>query len=446
MEALRSEDTSRPRLSPASKAAGGGLLLAVVFIMALFLLMSLTTFDTWGAMIVGPVLFLISLPILSRQAAREGDRSIYRLLVFALVLKFGAAILGNYVAYSVYGGQVDLAGYHRVGVQLAEHFRAGNFHTGLKGVTGSNFPILLNGIIYAIIGPTKLGGFIVQSWLGFWGLYLFYRAFTIAVPEGRSRSYARLVFFLPSQIFWSSYMGKDPWMVLALGVTAYGAARMLSGRTWRGLFAAGLGMWMASLVRPHVAGIAGLGLAAAFLIRRPRVELRQLAPVAKGLALVVIAALAVVLVAKTQSYLKNQGIDTSKGVTSALEQAGVGGESGGSEFKAQVVRSPAQYPAAAVTVLFRPFLFEVNSVFSVLAGVEGTFLILLTILRLGWIREGFRQVRRRPYVLFAISYVAVFVFAFSSFANFGLLARQRVQLVPFYLVLLAIPPTRLQNR
>jgi hypothetical protein len=35
--------------------------------------------------------------------------------------------------------------------------------------------------------------------------------------------------------------------------------------------------------------------------------------------------------------------------------------------------------------------------------------------------------------------VLVFVYAFSSFSNFGLLARQRVQALPFLLVLYALP-------
>jgi hypothetical protein len=42
-------------------------------------------------------------------------------------------------------------------------------------------------------------------------------------------------------------------------------------------------------------------------------------------------------------------------------------------------------------------------------------------------------------VVFSVIYVLLFIIAFSSFANFGLLARERVQLYPLFLVLLAIP-------
>jgi hypothetical protein len=48
--------------------------------------------------------------------------------------------------------------------------------------------------------------------------------------------------------------------------------------------------------------------------------------------------------------------------------------------------------------------------------------------------------RSTPYVVYAGVFVLGFMVAFSSFPNFGLLARQRVQLFPFYFVLFCIPP------
>ena len=46
---------------------------------------------------------------------------------------------------------------------------------------------------------------------------------------------------------------------------------------------------------------------------------------------------------------------------------------------------------------------------------------------------------RSPYVTFALAYSGLFVLAFSAIGNFGLLARQRTQLLPFVLVLIAVP-------
>ena len=47
-----------------------------------------------------------------------------------------------------------------------------------------------------------------------------------------------------------------------------------------------------------------------------------------------------------------------------------------------------------------------------------------------------------PYLLFAIVYSVIFTFAWSAFANFGALVRQRVQVWPFVLLLLSLPAVR----
>jgi hypothetical protein len=56
--------------------------------------------------------------------------------------------------------------------------------------------------------------------------------------------------------------------------------------------------------------------------------------------------------------------------------------------------------------------------------------------------QALRHPRRRPYVAFVVVFSLLFIYAFSSIANFGILARERTQLLPFFLVLLAIPAVR----
>jgi hypothetical protein len=46
---------------------------------------------------------------------------------------------------------------------------------------------------------------------------------------------------------------------------------------------------------------------------------------------------------------------------------------------------------------------------------------------------------RVPYVAYCLAFVVMFVFAFSSIGNFGIMTRQRTQVFPFLLVFLAIP-------
>jgi hypothetical protein len=112
-----------------------------------------------------------------------------------------------------------------------------------------------------------------------------------------------------------------------------------------------------------------------------------------------------------------------------------------------VVESPGRLPIAIVTVLFRPHVLEANNAQALIAAAEGTFLLLLSIVRLPSILAAIRSMRRQSYVAFAFFFSGLFIVAFSGVANFGTLARERVQLLPLYLVLLfAVPPERKEER
>jgi len=419
----------------------GGLALAAVLVVGILLVAASGGPDASGALLVGPILFLVSLPAFSRRARLEGDRRLFWLLVLALLAKFIGSVVRYYVAFDVYGGVADAAGYHDAGVRIAERFGAGNFETGLDSLSDTNFIRFLTGVVYSFTGPTGLGGFLVFSWLGFWGLYFFYRAFRVAVPEGRSWGYAKLVFFLPTLVFWPSSIGKEAWMTFALGIAALGAARVLSGRMWRGLIVAGVGLWAAAIVRPHVAGLLAVALAAGYLFRRPTGELRLFAPLSKALGLAALAVVAFLLVSRTDEFLQKAAIETEGGVTAVLQQTTERTETGGSKFAPSILESPARAPVAVMTVLYRPFIFEVHNVQALAASLETTFLLVLSLTRWRWILAAIRSIRRQPYVAMALAYTCVFIVAFSGFANFGLLARERAQLLPLALVLLCVPPS-----
>jgi len=95
-----------------------------------------------------------------------------------------------------------------------------------------------------------------------------------------------------------------------------------------------------------------------------------------------------------------------------------------------------------VTILFRPFPFEVHNAQAAITALESSLLLCLTLARRRAIWHAVRHLRRWPYVAFILVYSGLFVVAFSSIANFGILARERTQLLPFFLVLLAVPASR----
>ena len=422
---------------------GGVLLGGAITVLGLLVLISTHTSGLWVILFLLPILLAASWPAFLRQARRERDARLAQLLMLALVLKLFGSLVRYWIAIHVYEGVADAIQYHQVGADLARRFAAGHFDTGLSSLSSTDFIRFFTGVIYTVTGPSIYAGFLLYSWLAFWGMFFLYQAFTIAVPDGNRRSYARLLFFLPSMLYWPSSIGKEAWMLFALGLAAKGTARLLTGRTWGGLVLAGTGLWLATLVRPHVGGMAALGLLVAYLLARPPRRLGMLGAVIKLFGLAVLLGVAVVLLAQIQRYLLDKGIDPAEGVNSVLAESARRTSGGGSGFQApSTSTSLLGLPYATVTILFRPFPFEAHNAQAAVIALESTLLLCLTVARSRTIWRAVRHLRRWPYVAFVVVYTAGFVVAFASISNFGILARERVQLLPFFFVLLAVPGGR----
>ena len=89
---------------------------------------------------------------------------------------------------------------------------------------------------------------------------------------------------------------------------------------------------------------------------------------------------------------------------------------GGSEFSPSRVSTPFHYPMAVVTVLLRPFVFEVSSAEGMMTAIEASFLVLCFVFSLPRLRKLPGMVRRVPYLSFSLAFIAGFVFAFSAIA------------------------------
>ena len=423
---------------------GVAVLVAGLLIGGVFVVLDTSTYDLAGGLIVAPIIIAISLPAFVRQARREGDPRVLKILIIALAVKLLGAAVRYYITFYVYGS-ADANSYHREGLMISQQLWGGTAFADLSLpgygsiFEGTPFISLLTGLVYSVIGPTKLGGFMVFSWLAFWGLFLFYRAFVIAVPEGRSRQYAFFLFFIPSLLYWPASLGKDSWMVFGLGIAAFGAARALSGTPLRGLVISALGLWLTAIVRPHIAAMFVLGLAVAFIVQRSPRTRGSLHPIARIVGLAGIVVLAAILLSRTAEFLQVPSLNAS-GVVGELEAVSERSDYGGSEFDPTIVRSPADLPLALVTVLYRPFPFEANNFLALAVSIEALLLLCLTLGRLRWLWAAVKESRRQPFLILALAYVGIFVVAFSSFPNFGLLVRERVQVLPFLLALLCVPP------
>jgi hypothetical protein len=401
------------------------------------------SYDIFGALIIAPILILFTLPLARRGSVLEEDRWVFRLIMLAFVLKMVGSCIRYFIAFDVYGGNADAGVYHDTAVIYAPLWRSGDFSLP-QAPGGTQFLMGLTTLVYVIIGPTKLGGFLFFAWLGFWGQYSFYRAFRMAVPDGDYRRYAKLVFLMPTLVFWPSSIGKESWMILCLGIASYGVARILMHKRG-GFLMTTIGAWGLLAVRPHIALMVFIGMAAAFPLRRSESVLRA-NPAVKlfGIALLIVGCS--VVAAQVSKFFGLERLDSAS-VTEVLERTNNQTNIGGSQFSSARPGVIQDLPKALFTLLYRPLPTEADNAQQLAASLEGTFLLGLTIISVSRLLGVLKTGLRSPYVIYCLAFLGAFVFAYASFANFGLVVRQRTQAFPLVLALLSLPkPVRTVRR
>jgi hypothetical protein len=250
-----------------------------------------------------------------------------------------------------------------------------------------------------------------------------------------------LILLWPSLAFWPSSIGKEAMMLFAIGVAALGAARVFTRRSG-GYALLALGTVGAFLIRPHVALIMLGAFTVALVVgRRLATPSRAMIPasVAKVVALLALLVAASVLAERTADFLGIKSLHPSD-AQSAFERTRGLTSSGGSKFSPADPNSPIGYPQAAVTILFRPFPFEAHGVEQVVTAIEALGLALLAIASWRRLISLPRRLRAEPYLAFALAFLLAFIFVFAVIGNFGILARERIQVLPFVFVLLAVLP------
>jgi hypothetical protein len=421
--------------------------LASIYILGLTLGMASISYNIWGALVIGPVLATLTLPVL-RRAVKRDDPTMVNLITLAFVAKMFGAIMRYVVTFGVYGDNSDASQYHDAGSALAVGFWEGRFsevfQQQVPDLVGTEFIRLLTGLLYIVTGPTMLGGFLVFSLISFWGLYFFYRALRIAFPEANYRKYAYLLFFMPSLLYWPSSLGKEAWMTGTIGLATYGVALILKHNPIGYPYAA-FGLIGTGMARPHITALCFVALFFAYMLRRRSWRESKLGPFSKLIGIGVMLVAGGVVLSSTASFFDVQG--DAGGVDQVLQRTQTQSSQGGSEFDGggQRAYTPKEFPVALTTVLFRPYIWEASNGQMVVAALEGTFLLGATLL--SWRRivrlPGF--IFRVPYLAYCVAYIIMFVIAFSSIGNFGIMTRQRTQVFPFVLVLLVLPLPRIDD-
>jgi len=369
-----------------------------------------------------------------------------KILIWGLLLKLGFAMVRIWLDFDLYEGTADAARYINSGTIIAQHIWRLEFDQLVPYLQrGTDFIEFLTGTIFSVIGPTRIGGYLVYASFAFLGSYFFYKAFRVAFPQGNKQLYVILIFFFPSIIFWPNGIGKDALIFLCIGLSAYGSAILLSQGRLQGLMVFALGLLGTMYIRPHVAAILVFALILAFLVQG--VSRKSFRPVTFVTGLLTIGGLIWFLLPRVTDFLGLQGLSAAQ-ILGYLEQRQELTYLGGSAFEAIDISNPLSIPMAIITVFFRPFPWEANNLQAVIQSLEGIMLMGVILWRLKSLGKAAVSLISNAYLLFIIIYIIAFVFAFVSVQNFGLLARQRTMMFPLFFMLLAYVPfhTRTEGR
>jgi len=419
----------------------GGALLAITAVAS-----QLGT-NSFGVVLV-PLAGLLLAAAASRRIARlrPDEAWVGRWLVLAVVAKVGASYFRYHTALNEYGGVADASGYHEYGRRFARAWLDGGSAPDLNNLRQTNFIRWFTGVVYYVFGTDMLAGFFVFGALAVIGSYLWYRATVEAVPRVDKRLYLALVLFAPSVAFWPSSIGKESLMQLGIGAVALATAHLLGHRLARAAVAGFAGGWLLWVVRPHLLALVMLAVGCAYAAGRVRGTggaVRSL--IARPVGLLGVAFLVAFTVSQGAEFLGIEDLSLSS-IEAELDEQTERSSKGGSTFDSgDNSLNPLNLPQGAATVLLRPFPWETDSPLQLLSSLESAVLAGIIVVRLPSLRAALAQARSTPFLLYCWILVILYAATFSSFANFGLLVRQRSLVLPALFVLIAVRTSKVTS-
>lgn len=282
-------------------------------------------------------------------------------------------------------------------------------------------------MVFKVIGPSYHGGKILFAFIGFLGIYLTYRGAVRFMKQERPFLLV-LTTLAPTCLFWSTTLGKDPIVLFAIGLYAYGCLAIFTDFKAKHLLSISVGIIIASLIRNYFLPIMSIPLALGYITqtRRPAVRL---------MAFPLIAAAVLYSFIAFSGRMKVDSFDTFIAYQSKVASDWGGG---GSSFTLPIITSavmlPIVAPMAIFTALFRPTLFEAHNGFSLAAAIDNTILLVLFVYALS-------RSRLKEFFQTGTLWMSSFVVLWSVMygvgtGNLGAISRFKIQVLPIFGTLL----------
>ncbi|RIK55091.1 MAG: hypothetical protein DCC57_05865 [Chloroflexi bacterium] len=356
------------------------------------------------------------------------------LFTLAVLAKLIGSTVRYWILTDVYNSEGDALTYFGQGQVLAGYYRDLDFSVWtwyVHGGAGTTAMIKLVGLLYALLPANLPGSFFLYATLALAGAVFFYRATLISSADESYQTYRWFIFFLPSILFWPASLGKDAWIFFCSGVATYGWVLYARKQHIGGLFWAGLGLFLVNFIRPHTAAFLALAMAFSFLMTVTH-RARSLAVWVVGGA--VVAILVVVLVRSGAGFLRleNLSVEAVEEFYAEQQERTTGG---GSSYETVNVFTPNGLAMGLVSALVRPFPWEAHNAQALIAALETMVWLGFCWLQRRAFFRNLRAIRSDPAVSYALAYSLIMLLALTSLGNFGLIARQRVVVLPFWWML-----------
>ncbi len=393
-----------------------------------------------------------------------------RMLLIGYMLHVAGAVAMVLLTVYFFGGG-DLTQYHMLGGEYAEQVKRDPTEGALELLwytfRGSSDQFFLaetsTGSMFGLSAMTSLllgGG--LYSMCMFWGILCFvsqwflYLAMREELPSRYHKVMMVAFFMIPSYVFWTSALLKEPVAMAGLGPIIWGVSRLIHGR-WsiRAGVAMVVGGLLTGLVKPYILFVLALSCGVWFYWWRS-LSVTGSIGVLKRPVYIVLAVLAVVGAVVGMGVLfPEYSINT---LPEQIVQRQYNGSlvEGGSNYSFGTTSAPTEgassgrllllAPLALLYSLFRPLPFEVSNA-AVLLNVVEMLMIMALWVRLLTVRpwrQTLRMITMSPALMFCVSFVLIFgTIVGLSTTNVGTLSRYRVPMMPMYVLLLLILGQRL---
>jgi len=297
----------------------------------------------------------------------------------------------------------------------------------------------ISGFIMLLCGKSLYAACLLIAGANFLAKLAFFRAMRLQLPDIPVKPIAIACLLVPSAVFWSSGLLKEPLAVIGLALMVSGGTMLtLQQRFLRGAVRLIFGAYVVWLFKAYLLPPFGIGAGLWFAARAVQSQGRQFE--IRTRYLVVGAVVAITLTLMTGAFLPSLSAAAFEEEAQNAQLIGAR-VAGGSTYSLGGGSVASQLPLAIITALFRPSLLDATSLMVALNAIEMTWITVLAVMAL-WRNspiQNLRNIMSRPALAFCLGFVLTLSVGVGlTTVNLGTLSRYRMPLIPFYVLLLSV--------